>query len=82
MRTEAGSLIKKQTQMKFLIITAWVILTILIADLSFMLVSLSDTILNIVGALTLCIWAVLSYYTRCLTKILTLIKTKKDEKNN
>lgn len=68
--------------MKFIIIITWVILTILIADLSFMLISLSDTALNIVGVLTLCIWAVLSYYMRCLTKILTLIKTKKDEKNN
>lgn len=68
--------------MKFIIIATWVILTILIADLSFMLISLSDTALNIVGVLTLCIWAVLSYYTRCLTKILSLIKTKKDEKNN
>lgn len=68
--------------MKFLTIAVWVILTILVMDLSFMLISLPDTILNIVGALTLCVWVVLSYYTRCLTKILTLIKTKKDEKNN
>ena len=62
--------------MKLLIIAVWAILTILITDLSSMLVSLSDTILNIVGVLTLCIWAVLSYYTRCLTKILTLIKER------
>lgn len=68
--------------MKFLLIAIWVIATFIIIDFSFMLVSLSDTILNIVGALTLCIWVVLSYYTRCLTKILTLIKTKKDEKSN
>lgn len=68
--------------MKLLIIAVWAILTILITDLSSMLVSLSDTLLNVVGVLTLCVWFVLSYYTRCLTKILTYVKTKKDETNN
>lgn len=68
--------------MKLLIIAVWAILTILITDLSSMLVSLSDTLLNVVGVLTLCIWAVLSIYTRCLTKILTYVKTKKGETNN
>lgn len=68
--------------MKFLLIALWVIATFIVIDFSFMLVSLPDTMLNIIGALILSVWGVLSYYTRCLTKILTLIKRRKDEKKS
>lgn len=68
--------------MNFILIALWVIATFIIIDFSFMFVSLPDTMLNIIGALILCVWGVFSYYTRCLTKILTLIKRKNDEKKN
>lgn len=68
--------------MKFLTIAVWVILTILVMDLSFMLITLPDTVLNIIGAIVLAVWIVATYKTRCLTRILKHIKTKRDEKNN
>lgn len=56
----------------------WIILTMLVVNSTFELVSMSNTFLNIVGLILLIGYGCISYKTKCLTSI----KTKKqDEKN-
>jgi len=56
----------------------WIILTMLVVNSTFELVSMSNTFLNIVGLVFLIGYGCISYKTKCLT----FIKTKKqDEKN-
>lgn len=58
------------------LLLVWLIIYLIVLNCCFELISASDTLLNIAGALGLVVLVILSVLTRCLT---IFIKEKKDD---
>ncbi len=59
-----------KTYLKIILIVIWIILTIILVDLCFGWLTMANTVANIAGLLCLVIWALISYITKGLTKII------------
>lgn len=62
----------------FIKLLIWFITLLLIVEFGFCLINMSDTLLNIIGAVLISTFGFVSYKTNCFT----LIKFKKDEEAN
>lgn len=62
---------------KFFGVVAWIISCTMVVDWCCMMLSCSDTLLNILSVVIIAIWIAVSYDTRFFTKIRNIFKIKK-----
>lgn len=62
--------------MKFILFIVWVLFFMIVTTVFFEMISMANTIANLVGAIALALAVVISWKTECFTK-LNLIKPRK-----
>lgn len=65
---------------KIIIFVVWVLLTLGVISMGTSMITLSDTLANIAGVFVIIIWGVLSFKTRCLTRVTNIIHKFKNQK--
>lgn len=64
--------------MQCIMLFVWFVLTFFFAEIGFKLISMNDSLFNIVGAVIIFSYILISVKTKCLTSFIK--KDKKDEK--
>lgn len=66
---------------KIIIFIAWVLLTLGAISMGTSMITLPDTLANIAGVFVIIIWGVISFKTKCLTRVINIIHKFKNQKN-